>query len=876
MYMTTSEIRRAFLDYFRSRGHEVVSSSSLVPHNDPSLLFTNAGMNQFKDVFLGREVRSYTRATTAQRCVRAGGKHNDLDNVGYTARHHTFFEMLGNFSFGDYFKKEAIHFAWDFLTGVLGLPAERLTVTVYQTDDEAYDVWHREIGIPAARVVRIGDNKGAPYASDNFWQMGDTGPCGPCTEIFYDHGADIPGGPPGSPDEDGDRFIEIWNIVFMQYNRTAAGEFLRLPKPSVDTGMGLERIAAVLQGVHSNYDIDLFRTLIARAAEILSVSDLTSKSLRVVADHIRSCSFLIADGVLPSNEGRGYVLRRIIRRAVRHGRMLGAREAFFYKMVGCLCDLMGEACPELPAARGLIEQTLRKEEEQFIRTLDRGLSLLNEQLAALGDRRVIPGPVAFKLYDTYGFPVDLTADVVRDAGYTVDTDGFNAEMERQRERARESGAFAVDYNSQLKIRSSTEFTGYEELSSATEIAAVFRGLEPADAVSTDEPAAIVLGKTPFYAECGGQTGDRGVIRAEGNFLFRVEDTQKAGNATVHIGRVELGSFAPGMKVTAEVDAERRRLICSHHSATHLLQAALRRVLGDHVSQKGSSVTGEHLRFDFSHGEPLTRAQIEATEALVNREIADNLEVRTDVMDLDEARKTGAMALFGEKYDKTVRVVSMGGFSRELCGGTHVRRTGDIGFFKIVSDGGIAAGVRRIEAVANAAALGYAQRLEDELRGGAEQLRCDLFGVSGKIAASAERIRELERENAALKEKLALSAVSGLLSSVVEINGVKTLVASFEGVEVRELRTTLDDLKNRLGSAVIVLASVIGGRVFLIAGVTADLTERVRAGDLVNYVAVQIDGRGGGRPDMAQGGGSSAAGLKKALDGVPLWLEERLG
>ncbi len=876
MYMTTSEIRKAFLEYFHSHGHEVVSSSSLVPHNDPTLLFTNAGMNQFKDVFLGKELRSYSRATTAQRCVRAGGKHNDLDNVGYTARHHTFFEMLGNFSFGDYFKKDAIHFAWGFLTGVLKLPAEKLTVTVYQSDDEAYDIWNKEIGVPAERIVRIGDNKGAPYASDNFWQMGDTGPCGPCSEIFYDHGADIWGGPPGSAEEDGDRFIEVWNIVFMQYNRTIDGEFHKLPRPSVDTGMGLERIAAVMQGVHSNYEIDLFRDLISKTAAVLSVTDLTNKSLRVIADHIRSCSFLIADGVLPSNEGRGYVLRRIIRRAVRHGRLLGAKDVFFYKLVAALADLMGDAYPELRTHKDLIEKTLKKEEEQFIRTLDRGLTLLNEQLEALGDSKTIPGDVVFKLYDTYGFPVDLTADVVRDAGYVIDLDGFNKEMDKQRARAKEASAFEVDYNSQLKIQSSTEFVGYSKLTEETEIEAIFKGVENTDALSTDEQGVIVLKSSPFYAECGGQAGDIGVIKADDNFVFRVSDTKKAGNAIIHIGKVELGSFVPGMKVVAEVDRDNRKLTCAHHSATHLLQAALRQVVGTHVNQKGSSVNAERLRFDFSNNEPLTEQQIAEVELLVNRAIANNLDVITNIMDLEEAKKTGAMALFGEKYEQQVRVVSMGDFSCELCGGTHVSRTGDIGFFKILSDSGIAAGVRRIEAVTNLAALSYVQKLTSELRNSAELLKSEVFAVSDKVKAALDHTRELEHENSALKEKLALSAVSGLMNSVTEINGVKTLIATFDGVEVKEMRTSLDDLKNRLKSAVIVLASVVDGRVFLISGVTKDLTSKVKAGDLVNHVASQIDGKGGGRPDMAQGGGTNVANLPKAMESVALWLEERLG
>lgn len=875
MYMTTSEIRTAFLEYYRSQGHQVVSSSSLVPHNDPTLLFTNAGMNQFKDVFLGKEVRSYTRATTAQRCVRAGGKHNDLDNVGYTARHHTFFEMLGNFSFGDYFKKDAIHFAWGFLTGVLKLDPKLLTVTVYATDDEAYDIWHNEIGIPAERIVRIGDNKGAPYASDNFWQMGDTGPCGPCTEIFYDHGDRIWGGPPGSAEEDGDRFIEIWNIVFMQYNRKSDGTFEKLPRPSVDTGMGLERIAAVMQGVDSNYDIDLFKDLIGCVARLLSINDLTNKSLRVIADHIRSCSFLIADGVLPSNEGRGYVLRRIIRRAVRHGRLLGAKDVFFYKLVADLVRLMGDAYPELATNQKQIENALQKEEEQFIKTLDRGLNLLSDELTKLGDSKTIPGDVAFKLYDTYGFPLDLTADVVRDAGYVVDNAGFDAEMEKQRQRAKAASNFEVDYNSQLKIGVDSEFTGYTSLKEESQIVALYRGVDAVEQVATDEEAIIVLGKTPFYAECGGQAGDIGVITCGENCVFRVLNTQKVGNAIIHIGRVELGSFSVGDVVKSEVDVSNRALTCAHHSATHLLQAALRMVLGVHVAQKGSSVSAEHLRFDFSHGEALTADQIEQVEQIVNRAIVANYKVTTDVMDLEEAKATGAMALFGEKYEAKVRVVRMGDFSCELCGGTHVKQTGDIGMFKIVSDGGIAAGVRRIEALTNNVALAYLQKLNRELRECANLVKSDVLGVSQKLQAVLEHGRELEHEVQTLKERIALGAISNLLNNVIEINGVKCLAATLEGVEVKEMRTALDDLKNRLRSGVVLLASVVNGRAMLIAGVTSDLTSKVKAGDLVNFVASQIGGKGGGRPDMAQAGGSNVDELPKAMASVSSWLEEHL-
>ncbi|WP_026297733.1 alanine--tRNA ligase [Succinimonas amylolytica] len=876
MYMTTSEIRSAFLEYYRSHGHEVVRSSSLVPVNDPTLLFTNAGMNQFKDVFLGKESRSYKRATSAQRCVRAGGKHNDLDNVGYTARHHTFFEMLGNFSFGDYFKKDAIHFAWGFLTGVLMLPAEKLTVTVYQTDQEAYDIWNQEIGIPAERIVRIGDNKGAPYASDNFWQMGDTGPCGPCSEIFYDHGADIWGGPPGSAEEDGDRFIEVWNIVFMQFNRKSDGSFEPLPHPSVDTGMGLERIAAVMQGVHSNYDIDLFKELIAGAAEILQVSDLSSKSLRVIADHIRSCSFLICDGVIPSNEGRGYVLRRIIRRAVRHGRLLGAKEVFFYRLVEKLVALMGEAYPEIRDSRALIEKTLRKEEEQFLRTLDRGLELLSGELSRLGDSKVVPGEVVFRLYDTYGFPVDLTQDVVRDNGYTVDTAGFDSEMEKQRKRAKAASNFAVDYNSQLKVAGTTEFTGYDRLEDEAVILNIFKGIESVSAVATDEEAVIVLDKTPFYAERGGQVGDTGLILGGDNFEFQVTDTKHAGNAVIHTGKVLLGEFAVGDRVCARVDASARNAIARHHSATHLLQSALRKVLGDHVTQKGSFVSGDRLRFDFSHGEALTVEEIRSVESLVNSYIMADLPVITAVMDLEAAKATGAMALFNEKYEGMVRVVSMGDVSRELCGGTHVSATGNIGFFKLISDSGIAAGVRRIEAVTGVAAMEYTALMSQELEKSAGILRSETFGVYDKVVALEQHAKDLEHQNSRLREQLALAEARGLAGSVVSVNGVKTLVATLDAVQVPELRIVMDDLKNRLGSAVILLASVNSGKISFIAGVTTDLVSRVKAGDLVKFVAAQVGGKGGGKPDMAQAGGTDTAKLPQAMNSAAGWLEEHLG
>lgn len=874
MYMTTSEIRSAFLNYYKSHGHQVVPSSSLVPENDPTLLFTNAGMNQFKDVFLGKEVRGYARATSSQRCVRAGGKHNDLDNVGYTARHHTFFEMLGNFSFGDYFKQDAIKFAWGFLTGVLKLPAESLTVTVYATDDEAYDIWHNEIGIPAERIVRIGDNKGAPYASDNFWQMGDTGPCGPCTEIFYDHGSDIWGGPPGSPEEDGDRYIEVWNIVFMQYNRNSDGSFEKLPKPSVDTGMGLERISAVMQGVHSNYEIDLFKDLIKKSAEVLKVIDLDNKSLRVIADHIRSCSFLIADGVLPSNEGRGYVLRRIIRRAVRHGRLLGAKDVFFYKIVDELVKLMGEAYPELKAQQSNVEKALKKEEEQFIKTLDRGLALLNEELAKLGDSKIIPGEVVFKLYDTYGFPVDLTQDVVRDNDYQVDTEGFEAQMALQRKRAKEASNFGVDYNEQIKSQITSLFTGYETLESDATIMEIFKGSERVESISTDEEAIIVLDNTPFYAECGGQAGDKGLIVSD-SYIFEVFDTKKIGNTTIHIGKVKLGVFNAFDKVKAKVCEQTRRQTCANHSATHLLQAALRKVLGNHVTQKGSSVHSEYLRFDFSHSDALTKIQIKEVEKLVNQEICLNIPVVTNVMDIEEAKATGAMALFGEKYDEKVRVVSMGDFSCELCGGTHVSSTGDIGLFKIVSDGSIAQGIRRIEAKTNMPAVEYIQQVSESLLDAANVLKSEPFTVAEKTVALLDTIKGMEREIATLKEKIALNQISGLINNVVILNGHKTLVTTLNGVEVKEMRVALDDLKNRLHSAVILLASVVDEKIFLIAGVTKDLTDKVKAGELVNFVASQVGGKGGGRPDMAQAGGTDVKSLPKAMESVSAWLNDHL-
>ncbi len=867
MQMTTSEIRKAFLDYFHSQGHQVVDSSSLVPHNDPTLLFTNAGMNQFKDVFLGGDIRPYSRAATAQRCVRAGGKHNDLDNVGYTARHHTFFEMLGNFSFGDYFKTDAIRFAWGFLTGVLQLPKDRLWVTVYLDDDEAADIWATQIGVPADRIVRLG-------AKSNFWQMGDTGPCGPCTEIFYDHGADVWGGPPGSPEEDGDRYIEIWNLVFMQFNRHADGTLEPLPKPSVDTGMGIERISAIMQNVHSNYEIDIFQTLIKEAAAIVGSQDLENKSLRVIADHIRSCSFLISDGVMPSNEGRGYVLRRIIRRAVRHGRKLGATDTFFYRLVTTLVELMGEAYPELKSQQPIVERVLKLEEEQFVRTLDRGLALLEDELVRLGDTKEIPGAVVFKLYDTYGFPADLTADVVRDRDYTIDEAGFNAEMEKQRERAKEASSFAVDYNKQLKIEQTSDFCGYEKTANTATITAIYVQDNAVEILKAGEQALIVLDETPFYAESGGQTGDTGLLR-QGDALFAVTDTQKLGTAIVHKGFVEQGEFKTGLAVEALIDATRRESTALHHSATHLLHEVLRRILGDHVAQKGSLVGPERLRFDFSHFEAIPAATLRQIESEVNAEIRRNDAIETKLMSLDDAKATGAMALFGEKYGDEVRVIKMGEFSTELCGGTHAKHTGDLGFFKIITESGVAAGVRRIEAVAGEAALAHIHQLGEQLDEAAAIVKSDHLSVVSKIRQMQERSRLLEREIETLKAKLAAQAGSDLLSQVVDINGQKVLISQLDGVDAKALRTTMDDLKNRLESAVLLLAAVNEGKVSLIAGVTADLTQKVKAGELVNLVAQQVGGKGGGRPDMAQAGGTDVDALPNALKSVQPWLEERL-
>ncbi|MGO1246256.1 MAG: alanine--tRNA ligase [Oceanisphaera sp.] len=873
MQMTTSELRNAFLEYFRQQNHQIVSSSSLVPHNDPTLLFTNAGMNQFKDLFLGVEQRAYTRAVSSQRCVRAGGKHNDLENVGYTARHHTFFEMLGNFSFGDYFKQEAILFAWEFLTEVVKLPKDKLWVTVYETDDEAFELWSKKMGVPEERIIRIGDN-GGQYQSDNFWTMGDTGPCGPCSEIFYDHGEHIWGGPPGSPEEDGDRYIEIWNLVFMQFNRHADGTMEPLPKPSVDTGMGLERIATILQGVHSNYEIDLFQALIKAAANAVGTDDIESKSLQVIADHIRSCAFLIADGVMPSNEGRGYVLRRIIRRAVRHGRKLGAEQSFFYTLVGALCEQMGEAYPELNTQRAIIEKVLRLEEEQFARTLGRGLQLLEDAIAELGDAKVLPGEVVFKLYDTYGFPADLTADVLRDRELSIDEAGFETLMQQQRERAKEASNFGIDYTKAIKVDGTTDFIGYEHLAESAKVVALFKDGEAVPALIAGEEGAIVLDQTPFYAESGGQVGDAGVIKlTEG--LFVVNNTQKAGNGILHLGTLELGTVEVGEPVSAAVDSQRRQAIALNHSVTHLMHARLRELLGDHVTQKGSLVEPDRMRFDFSHLEAMTAAELREVEERVNKDIRANYDVATKLMDLEAAKKAGAMALFGEKYDDEVRVVSMGDASTELCGGTHVARTGDIGLFKIISESGIAAGIRRIEAVTGDAALAYLHQLNDELAQTAGLVKSDVFSVADKVKQTLDRSRQLEKEVEQLKAKLTAQAGTALLEQVAEVKGVKVLVADLNGADGKSLRGSLDDLKVKLQSGIVVLATVNDGKISLIAGVTKDLTNKVKAGELVNLVAQQVGGKGGGRPDMAQAGGTEPAHLPAALASVTPWLSERL-
>ena len=865
MSKSTAQIRQAFLNFFADKGHQKVSSSSLVPSDDPTLLFTNAGMNQFKDVFLGTEQRKYTRATSSQRCVRAGGKHNDLENVGYTARHHTFFEMLGNFSFGDYFKQQAIAYAWTFLTQELKLPKEKLLVTIYSEDDEAFDIWHNEIGVPKEKIIRIA-------TSDNFWSMGDTGPCGPCSEIFYDHGEHIWGGPPGTPEEDGDRFIEIWNLVFMQFNRQANGDMLPLPKPSIDTGMGLERISAILQNVHSNYEIDIFQNLIKATAEIVGTSSLEDKSLRVVADHIRSCSFLISDGVMPSNEGRGYVLRRIIRRAVRHGNKLGAKGVFFYKLVAALATEMGDAYPELNEQRAVIEKVLRVEEEQFSRTLERGMLILNDALSDL-EGKVVPGELVFKLYDTYGFPADLTNDVAREKGLSIDEEGFEQAMAEQRKRAQKASNFDLDYNEQLRSDLESVFVGYELEQNTAQIKEIFVQGQSVAEIAAGTEGTIILDESPFYAEAGGQAGDTGTLVKDSGG-FEVQDTVKLGKAIAHKGAA-LSELKVGDSVQANVNGARRHAIKLNHSATHLMHAALKSVLGEHVNQKGSLVQPERLRFDFSHYEAMTKEQVLAVETMVNEQILANHALQTKLMGLEQAKEAGAMALFGEKYDDDVRVVSMGDFSMELCGGTHVARTGDIGLFKIISESGIASGVRRIEAVTGITALQYVQQQAFELTSISAVLKTDVTTVGERVLQLIEQTKTLEKEVTKLKQEIANSAGSDLLSQINEINGVKVLSYHVQGIESGALRTMIDDLKNQIGSGVILLGVATGEKVSLIAGVTKDLTQKVKAGELVNYVAQQVGGKGGGRPDMAQAGGSQPENLDSAIASVNEWLQERL-
>jgi len=876
--MNSKQIRQAFLDFFASKGHQIVASSSLVPHGDPTLLFTNAGMNQFKDVFLGFDKRPYTRATTSQKCVRAGGKHNDLENVGYTARHHTFFEMLGNFSFGDYFKHDAIHYAWELLTGVFKLPQDKLWVTVYAEDDEAYDIWTREIGIPAERVIRIGDNKGTRYASDNFWMMGDTGPCGPCTEIFYDHGEGIPGGPPGSPDEDGDRYIEIWNNVFMQFNRDEAGVMHPLPKPSVDTGMGLERIAAVLQHVHSNYEIDLFRNLIQAAARETKAADLDSPSLKVLADHIRACAFLIADGVIPGNEGRGYVLRRIIRRAIRHGYKLGARKAFFHKLVPDLVAEMGDAYPELKAGERRVMDVLRQEEERFFETIEHGMAILETELAEMSKSydKVFNGEAAFKLHDTYGFPLDLTADICREHGVTVDVAAFDAAMAHQKEQARAAGKFKMATNLEYDGQATT-FHGYEKLETSGKVLALYKDGTAVNELDEGDLGVVVLDQTPFYAESGGQVGDSGELRGS-NGIFAVEDTQKIQASVFgHHGVVKTGELAIGNPVSARVDKAARAATMRNHSATHLMHKALREVLGGHVQQKGSQVDPDKTRFDFAHTKPMTDEEMRRVEQLVNAEILANAATQARVMDIESAQKTGAMMLFGEKYGDEVRVLDIG-TSRELCGGTHVARTGDIGLFKIVAESGVAAGVRRVEAITGENALKWVQQLNEELEEIAFELGYSTADASiGKkqIVKLKTRVGELEKELARLKSKLAASQGDDLVSQVQDIAGIKVLAATLDGADAATLRETMDKLKDKLKSAAILLASTTDGKVSLAAGITADLTAKLKAGELVNHVAQQVGGKGGGRPDMAMAGGTDAAKLPQALASVPSWVKEKL-
>jgi alanyl-tRNA synthetase len=889
-YSKAADVRSAFLEFFRERGHSVVPSSPLVPGNDPTLLFTNAGMVQFKDVFLGKDKRDYVRATSSQRCVRAGGKHNDLENVGYTARHHTFFEMLGNFSFGDYFKRDAIRFAWEFLTGTLKLDPKRLWVTVYKEDDEAAKIWLEELGVPQERFTRMGEKS-------NFWAMGDTGPCGPCSEIFYDHGPHIPGGPPGSPDEDGDRYVEIWNLVFMQYERSADGKLTPLPKPSVDTGMGLERIAAVMQGAKSNYDIDLFKNLIRAAADLAKTTDLASSSLRVIADHIRACSFLVVDGVLPSNEGRGYVLRRIIRRAIRHGYKLGIQEAFFYKLVPVLEREMGAAFPELTRGRSHVERVLKQEEERFAETLANGMSLLDGAIKNLKGSE-IDGPTVFKLYDTFGFPADLTADIARERGLTIDQVGFDVAMEEQRKRSQDASKFGVDLRGSTSIDSRTLFQGYEALEAQGHVVALLKAGAPVDSLSAGDEGEVILDRTPFYAESGGQVGDAGTLGGAGGrdaklakamssltlsppasaaVQFVVADTQKRGAAHSHIGRLTEGSIRIGDTLNAHVDGVRRRSVALNHSATHLLHAALRKVLGAHVQQKGSLVAPDRLRFDFSHFEPITAVELREIERLVNAQIRLNTEAETKVMDYEGAVAAGAMALFGEKYEKDVRVLRMGDFSMELCGGTHVSRSGDIGFFKITSEGGVAAGVRRIEAITGETAVEYVEQSDALLKDVAGLLRGSREDLRDKVRDALDRVRQMEKEVRALKDRLASGPGVDLASGAIDIQGVKVVATKVDGADAGALRSAVDQLKDKLKSAVVVLASVESpSKVVLVAGVTADQTARVKAGELVGAIAAQIGGRGGGRPDFAQAGGSNPAALDAALASVPELVRAKLG
>ncbi|MDO9319727.1 MAG: alanine--tRNA ligase [Gammaproteobacteria bacterium] len=869
--MKIAEIRQKFLNYFNAQGHQIVASSSLVPANDPTLLFTNAGMVQFKDLFLGNEVRSYNRATTSQRCVRAGGKHNDLENVGYTARHHTFFEMLGNFSFGDYFKQDAIRFAWEFLTKELQLPADKLWVTVFHEDEEAAAIWINEVGVDPKRLSRLGEK-------DNFWAMGDTGPCGPCTEIFYDHGPDVAGGPPGSPDDDGDRYIEIWNLVFMQFDRQPDGTLVRLPKPSVDTGMGLERLAAVLQHVHSNYEIDLFQGILRAAAEITGTADTSNTSLRVIADHIRSCSFLVADGVLPSNEGRGYVLRRIIRRAVRHGYQLGVKDIFFYRLVNVLVQQMGEAYPELKARQEFVERVLREEEQQFARTLENGMAILKQAIAELKGS-VIPGDTVFKLYDTFGFPVDLTADVAREQGLTLDMAGFDSAMAVQKQQARAASQFNAVEKLVINLEKGTRFTGYEQLADQVQVLAIYRDGQQVSEIAGQGEALLILNRSPFYAESGGQVGDKGVIEinqgAANEVLFEIVDTQKQGEHFIHKGRLRNGTLKVGDQVAAKVAADNRAAIALNHSATHLLHAALRKVLGTHVTQKGSLVNADRLRFDFSHHAPITTLELSQIEALVNAEILRNSKVSKVVMDIEQAMNKGAMALFGEKYGDEVRVVSMGDFSTELCGGIHVDRTGDIGLFKFVSESGVAAGVRRIEAVTGLGALAIIERQEILLKQLCEAAKSNQDSLLEKVQQMMTSNRALEREIEQLKVKLAGAAGNAIGSETVIVKGASLLVKTVDGFNAKTLRDTVDQLKNKLGSSVVVLASIEDGKISIVAGVSKDLVESVKAGDLVNMVATQIGGKGGGRADMAMAGGSDLAALPAALASIKEWLAARL-